>query len=280
MSVMYAVSVSCDAIPVAGDRPVVFHGINKSGSLAMARVLREAYFEASRANQFFSSYHAIPTHEKKLIDVLEHGSGHAFYVGHYLWGATQPPDAVWVTQVRHPLPRALSLHSWLKGKWITEHGDESGFPSLHDWILRAPGGRAHTQMGQLAGGFDENLKARRQSLSAREMREIASERLEREIAWFGIAELFEESIFAMAHLCGLPAVAPWRRDTRNRWRAPLADTEPETVALIEETYAEEIGFYEDAVALFRRRIASADFGPSFEGYKAACAAEYGERLVT
>lgn len=280
MNAMHDVAVACSAIPVAGERQVVFHGINKSGSLAMARVLREAYYAAERANQFFSSYLGLPDTEQKLVDVIEHSTGHAFFIGHKLWRAAQPRDGLWVTQVRHPLPRTLSVHSWLKGKWIRDHGDETGFPSLRDWILKTPGGRGQTQMGQIAVGFVGGRKSQSTSFTAREMREIALERLEHEFAWFGVAELFEESIFALAHLCGLSSVPPWRRDTRNQWREPLAGTDPETVALIEETYAEEIGFYEDAVALFRRRIADADFGPSFEDYKAHCAGEYGERLVS
>jgi len=276
----YDVAVSCAAIPVAGDRQVVFHGINKSGSLAMARVVREGYYAAGRANQFFSSYHGIPAGDKRLIEVIDHSSGHAFFVGHGLWRAAQPRDAVWVTQVRHPLSRTLSVYGWLKGAWLGKHGDADGFPSLRDWVLGAPGGRARTQMLQIALGYVDDRGSRSLQLSARDMRELALQRLEQEFAWFGIAEVFEESIFALAHVCGLAAVAPWRKDTRNRWREPLAGTDPETVALIEETYAEEIGFYEDALALFRRRIAGADFGASFEGYKADCAGEYVERLVS
>ena len=280
MGAMFRVEVSCDAIPVAGDRPIAFHGINKSGSLAMARVLNEAYHDARRANQFFSSYLGLPDDQGKLIRILDHSSGPSFFVGHGLWGVAQPEDAVWVTQVRHPLSRVPSVHGWLRRNWILEHGNDSEFPSLRDWVLRFSGGRASTQMTQIAIGWVEDRRDRSRSMSARAMRELAIERLEGEFAWFGVAELFEESIFALAHICGLPSVPAWRRDTRNRWRKPLSETEPETVRLIEETFAEEIGFYEDALALFRRRIADADFGPSFTDYKAVCADEYTERLVS
>jgi hypothetical protein len=278
MQELYVVDVRSAVIPVAGERQVVFHGINKSGSLAMANVINEAYFAAHRANDVYSAYHAVPRETERVIEILHRSTGHSFFVAHYLYGATElPGTALWVTQVRHPVQRTLSVHGWLRRNYLRKHGDLEGFPDLASWILTSKG-RRFTQMSQLAIGFGEDYKPRVARTKPAELRRVALDRLENDIAWFGIAEVFEESIFALAHLCGLPAVPPWQKDTRNQWREPLSETEPATIALIQETFAEEIAFYDEALALFRSRIATTDFGSSFAAYKERCSSEYGERF--
>jgi hypothetical protein len=275
MDERFRVAVSCPAIPVAGDRQVVFHGINKSGSLAMANVIVQAYHDARRANDVFSVYHGIPHELDRFIPIIQNSSGHAFFVAHYLFGAVDlGPDALWVTQVRHPLQRTLSVHGWLKRGWEKKHGNLDEFPGLREWVLGTRG-RQQTQMAQLAVGFGDGYRQRVSEMGSAVMREAALEVLERDFAWFGVAELFEESIFGLAHLCDLPEVPPWEQDTRNRWRQPLAEVDEETIALIHETMADEMAFYEAALALFRRRVEGADFGPSFDAYKARCLPEYG-----
>ena len=39
---------------------MIFHGVNKSGSLAMATVMRDAYYSEGRAHRFVCSYFGIP----------------------------------------------------------------------------------------------------------------------------------------------------------------------------------------------------------------------------
>jgi hypothetical protein len=274
MNEPFIVQVTSPDIPVANDRQVVFHGINKSGSLAMADVIVQAYHDAGRANDVFSVYHGIPHEMDRFTPIVENSSGHGFFISHYLFGAVDlGATGLWLTQVRHPLQRTLSVHGWLKRGWEKKHGNVDEFPGLRDWVLWTCG-RRETQMAQLAVGFGDGYRQRVLHMATEEMREVALERLERDVAWFGVAELFEESIFSLAHLCGLPAVRPWERDTRNRWRESLADVDEDTISLIYETLAEEFAFYEGALALFRSRIESADFGPSFDSYKARCSSEY------
>ena len=276
----FEVALSSPLLPVAGDRQVVFHGVNKSGSLTMANVLRESYYHHARANQYFCSYLGIPKHQADFNRILEASTGHSLFISHYIYrDVPLPPEALLVTQVRHPLPRTLSVYGWLKRNHLRRNDDSlEGFPGLEEWI-HSMKGRGHTQMAQ----FVHKLGTTRQEtvrMPNDELYERALENFDRDVAWFGVAELFEESAFALAHICGLGTVAPWEKDTRNRWRQPLSETEDEIIDLIHEVYAHEFRFYERALATFRERIDQIDFGPSLEAYKQRCNAEYGERLVS
>ena len=280
MDEAFAVELRTTVVPRAGDRPVVFHGVNKSGSLVMSTVMREAYYAQRRANQFFSAYHGIPKFPEDFNRILTHSTGHAFFVAHYIYRDMQiPPEALLVTQLRHPLPRVLSVYGWLKRNHLNRSGGSlDGFPALEPWI-KAMKGRGHTQMAQFANKVG-TTKAEMKALSNQEIYDRAVANFDRDVAWFGIAELFEESIFALAHVCGVDAVPPWQKDTRNRWRQPLAETDEHIVELIHETYEHEFRFYERGLAIFRERLEEIEFNPELEAYKARCAAEYGERLVS
>ncbi|MCP9488901.1 MAG: hypothetical protein MSC31_03395 [Solirubrobacteraceae bacterium MAG38_C4-C5] len=279
---LFAVQVKAPDLPVAGEHPVVFHGVNKSGSLSMSKVIRGAYYADGRANRFFSPYHGLPKDFEHFVGILQQSSGHAFYVAHNLYGLDLPRDAVLVTQFRHPLARTLSVRGWYERNHVNRHGSLDGMPDLETWV-RSLKGRTNTQMAQLAIGFPPGWEPRRvrsklAELNPRQVYELAVEQLERDVAWYGIAERFEESIFALAHVCGLPAVPAWTKDTRNQWRQSIAETDPSIIELIVETMAWEIRFYEYALARFDERVGRMAFGASLETYRERCAGEYGEPL--
>ena len=279
MSKQFPVRLNAPKLPVAGDRPVVFHGVNKSGSLAMENVIREAYHHSGRGHQCFSHYAGNPKHFEEIAPLLWQEEGHRFFCAHYLYGGIEmPSDTVLIGQVRHPLPRTLSVYGWLRRNYEARHGSLDGMPDLERWV-RSSQGRLHTVMSQFAVGFPPNYKKRLRAMSRGAVYDAAIVNLERDFAWFGVAEYFEESIFGFAHICGLESVSPWRKDTRNKWRQPLAEIGSDTIALIEEVFAHEIRFYEYAVALFHSRVEDIDFGDSLSDYKQRCAGEYGERQL-
>ncbi|HOY76922.1 MAG TPA: hypothetical protein PLH23_04910 [Hyphomonadaceae bacterium] len=264
-------------LPVAYDRPVIFHGLNKSGSLVMADVMRDGYFRAGRAHQYISNYHNVPREPEDHINIINHTrKGHAFFVAHYLYGFVTHPTAMWVTQVRHPVPRALSVHGWMKRNHLQREGNLDTFPDLTKWI-RSTRGAKNTQMVQIAlgGAYKSDVM----KYSAAEISEMAIENLERDFAWFGVAEIFEESIFALASICDIPVVSAWKKDTRNQWREALADQDKLLLELLEETFQWEIRFYLKALELFRSRINALRFGPGLATYKEACSGQYGERIL-
>ena len=133
------------------DRKIVFHGVNKSGSSAMAKVLGAAYDETGRSAEFHSHYRGAAKSEDEFRRMIERTPGPGFFVGHYLYGAFYIPRAshMLITQFRHPLPRTVSVYQWLKRK---ADADGREFLALEDWV-RKGGGRSHSQIGQFAMPF-------------------------------------------------------------------------------------------------------------------------------
>jgi hypothetical protein len=256
---------------------VIFHGINKSGSLAMADVLKDSYFEAGRANQFVSTYHKFPADQSEMIRLINNTRiGHCFFVGHYLYGQIdeQSDTKVWVSQFRHPLPRIVSCYQWIKNRHLRDGGNN--FPTLEEFIRKSKGKR-HSQIAQFApGGIkDANLN----SFSRRDLLDFALETMEAQLHWFGIAEYFEESIFVLAHLCGLKSVCQWKKDVRNDNRPLVRELPPSTVAMIEDIFRFDLDLYKRAVNLFQARIQAIDFGPSMAAYQQSSVIEYKERII-
>lgn len=265
-----------------GDAQVIFHGINKSGSLAMSGVLLEAYNWAGRGDNFLSHYHVGGGYDE-FRDRVDQGAGRpGFVVGHNLFGALAPvPSRIWITQFRHPLPRALSCYQWLKNKHVAAHGSDEGFPALIDFVRKTKG-IGHSQVVQFGCSFGRNRTSRRKGATPAELFEIAVDEIESNVYAIGIAEHFEESIFTFAALCGLESVAPWIRDNRNKDR-PLADeiTDNER-QVIEEVYKYDYKLYEYALDRFWRqtRALKLDAEASLAAYKSACIDQYKDRIVT
>lgn len=278
MTELFPVEVTAPDLPIAGDRPVVFHGVNKSGSLAMANVMRDAYDAAGRSDEFISHYHKRPLEFDDFADALRNAEGPGFFVAHSIYGRIElPPDALLVTQLRHPLPRALSMYGWFRRKHLQRHGTLEAFPSLHDWAVRGAH-KAHSQMSHLAVGFPEDRGTRIKAMAPAQMRERALDCLQRDFAWFGIAERFEESIVALAHICGLPGVPAWEKDTRNQGRPAIAATDDEILDVLREKLSNDFDLYQGALATFSARLDGIRLGASFDDYKERCRDEYGERL--
>ena len=111
---LYTVPPIEDFARVPAGTQVVYHGINKSGSMAMALVMRDSFLAAGREEQFCCHYFLGGTAES-FAQRVDAWTGPGLIVGHTLYGAIAPrPDRVLVTQFRHPLPRSLSCYNWLK----------------------------------------------------------------------------------------------------------------------------------------------------------------------
>jgi hypothetical protein len=260
------------------ERQVVYHGVNKSGSLVMTNLLFQGYYEANRANQFFSTYRGVPRDEDHLRRIINASIGHSFFGAHCLYGAfpARPDQQVLTTQFRNPLPRVRSCYQWLKNK-----ADAKGqvFPSFEQWVL-ATRGVAHSQAVQFALGFDPTARQEAKTLGGEEMLERALTNIERDVSWFGIAEHLEESAFQLAAICGLPTLPPWQKDNRNKDRPLVTEWPQEHVELVRDVFRWDFKLYEYAVERFLERRASLRFGPELERYERACADQYKDRLGT
>jgi hypothetical protein len=277
---LIAVAVSGQLPQSAPARNIVFHGVNKSGSLSMTNVMRKAYAAAGRGDDVFSRYHGRPQTDEALLDIVYTSAPRgALFVNHYLYGAVdlERAGAIMVTQFRHPLPRIISVHQWLKREHVRKQKTEQGFPTLEEFVAKSRG-TAHSQICQIGVGFGPEWRERMVRVSAKEALELALANLERGIAWFGLAEFFEESIFVLAAISGLTAVPTWEKDDRNEGRTLVWDLAADKREMIEHHYKEEFAFYAHAKSIFLSRINRLTFGAELQAYRAACAAQYKDRI--
>lgn len=276
----YQVEVSGDIERFrAGTKTLVFHGINKSGSMCLSNVFRTAYILASRRSEFYCHYHRPRYDFDELLRRIENSTGPALFISHNLYGAvTLTQQHLLVSMFRHPLPRIVSGYQWVKNRFVENGGSPEGFQTLEEFVEKGAG-ITWSQIAQFGIGYDPKVRGRIWRLSAQETYELCMKNIERDLHWFGVAELFEETIFIFAAICGLPQVPAWERDMRNPGRALTNELSPAQQEMIRHYYRYDFKLYAYALALFRERLGRLEFGGDFASYKIACAREYKERLL-
>lgn len=257
---------------------IVFHGINKSGSLSMSNVLREAYLFAGREPEFVSHYHSGGTTDDFITQLNATEASRSFVVSHYLFGALAPsPNRIWITQFRHPLPRVISCYQWLKNKH--ERTQSTPFPTLEQFVQDTRGVK-HSQIMQLGAGYGPNGARRRKRLSPRDLYDISADHISASISYIGIAEYFEESIFMFAAACGVASVVPWKKDVRNKGRPAVSSLSESERNLIREYFSYDFALYEHALGIFRSQCTRLGVeSRSLNEYRLACASQYKDRLI-
>ena len=267
-----------DLLDYNSDVQIAFHGVNKSGSLAMANVIKEAFDSAGRANELFSHYHLGGDFQKYLTDVGSRKMAPGLLISHYLYGALPPsPGRVWITQFRHPLPRILSCYQWIKNKFERKNGLDT-YVTLEQFIDNTKG-ILHSQINQVSMSWGDRRKTLSRSLTAEDMLNLSLDALERDFSLIGIAEYFEESIFMFASMCRLVSVAPWKRDIRNPGRINSELISEAQRAQIYHVFKNDFLLYEFALAKFKIQANYFDFGPGLLEYKVACVDQYNDRII-
>ena len=263
----------------ADQQTIIFHGVNKSGSLCLANVFRDAYIWASRRDQFYCHYHRPRYEFDELLRRIENSTGPALFISHSLYGAVQAkPPQVFVSMFRHPLPRVISGYQWVKNKFVENGGVPEAFQTLEAFVEKGQG-ITWSQIAQFGIGYNHEVRSKKWSLSAEETYQRCMKNIERDVHWFGISELFEETIFIFAAICGIPCVAPWKRDVRNPGRALASELSPATEQMIRHYYRYDFEMYDHLLGIFRDRLSRLQFGGDFAAYKFICATEYKERLL-
>lgn len=258
---------------------IVYHGVNKSGSMAMANAMQEAYRWAGREDEFVCHYKIRCTDEEFRARVDAMQGRRAFVLDHYLFGALAPaPNRIWITQLRHPLPRILSFYQWLKNRHVAQGGAESDFPVLRDFVVQGKGVR-YSQIAQFGTGYGRNKDLRNRRITAGDMLNIAIDSIESSIYALGIAEYFEESVFVFAALAGIESVAPWVRDNRNQGRPLANEISSEDKSVIEDVYACDYQLYAYALERFRQQNSRLPFGDALQRYRDACRGQYKDRII-
>jgi hypothetical protein len=184
-----------------------------------------------------------------------------------------------ITQFRHPLPRMMSCYEWLRKKHLFKRGSLAGFPDFETFLQRA-GGKSHSQIIQFGVGYGEEKQRLITTLTTRDLFERSVENIQRYVRFVGLAELFEETIFAVTHLCGIPKVPPWKRDKRNNSRLMAWTLPQSTIDLLQDVYRYDFELYDWAKKRFEHLLSQITIGGEFEPYQKKCAKQYKDRLLT
>lgn len=274
----FQVEVSGDIERYRADQhTIIFHGVNKSGSLCLANVFRDAYIWASRRDQFYCHYHRPRYEFDELLRRIENSTGPALFISHALYGAVQAkPPQVFVSMFRHPLPRVISGYQWMKNKFVENGGAPEAFHTLEEFVEKGQG-ITWSQIAQFGIGYDPEVRSKKWRLSTEETYERCMKNIERDMHWFGISELFEETIFIFAAICGISHVAAWKRDVRNPGRALASELSPATQQMIRHYYRYDFEMYDHLLGIFRDRLGRLQLSGDFAAYKSICIGEYKER---
>ncbi|MDQ3414115.1 MAG: hypothetical protein M3480_03945 [Verrucomicrobiota bacterium] len=263
----------------AETRTIVFHGVNKSGSMCLSNVFRTAYILAERRDEFYCHYHRPRVEFDELLRNIDRSVGPALFISHNLYGAvTLNPQRVMTSMFRHPLPRVVSGYQWLKTRFVENGGKPEEFQSLEEFVEKGQG-LTWSQIAQFGIGYDPEVRGKKWTRTPEETYQLCRENIERDLHWFGIAELFEETIFIFAAICGLSRVTAWEKDVRNPGRALASELSPAAQEMIRHYYRYDFELYNHVLSLFRERLSRLQVGGEFAAYKSACAAEYKERLL-
>lgn len=254
-------------------RPVLFHGVNKSGSLACATVLQRAYSAHGRQEDYMCRYFGIPDSIEAALATFakkrELPARHALLIDHNLVGrSVEFPGAPYITLLRSPVRRMLSCYFWIK-KHAPDQLRERDFST---WLEEA--GLAYSLVFQFAcfAGAGKDVKLDVQKLAPETVKQMAEDWFDENVVLFGIAEQFEESLFSLAGGLGLPSIPLWQPDKRNALRPPWERLSPDLIAYIEEVVAYDIDFYEERVRRLQPGFMRLNETPAFATYKRACSA--------
>jgi hypothetical protein len=264
------------------DKKIVFHGINKSGSLCLAKVIRDAYAKAGRMEEIHSHYHSQPWIElDKYLDLFRTTRPPGFFIAHYLFWQVpfDDPELIFITQFRHPLTRHLSIYEWLRKRHILGGGTPQSYPGFEEYV-RAGAGKRHAQIVHFSARYGENFHRLQHSLTPEEMFERSIQNIERHVYFAGISELFEETIFVVAHICGLRNVSVWKRDERNVGRPMSWTLEQKTIDLVHEVYRYDFKLYDWVKRRFQGLLDKISLGGDFEAYRLECNHQYKDRLLS
>lgn len=271
-----------EALATIGDRKILFHGINKSGSLSLSRMLGAAYAAAGRGASFHSHYAGAAGGRKGDFPAYVAATpGPGFFVGHHLYGAVALPagDYALVTMFRHPLPRVVSVHRWISNRaarGVQHAGTYRG--TLEEFVTRS-GGTQYSQVAHFATHWNADRSRVLRGLTGADLFELSVAHIERDVHLAAITEYFEETAFLFAHVCGLPHIGRWQKDDRNKGRTLVHDLPTPLQALIREVFHWDFELYAWARARFLRLVEDAGLRGDIDAYRRDCASQYKDRLL-
>ncbi len=257
-------------VPSLSDGPVVIHSINKSGSLALFKTFRRHPDMVTVT---------VPSDPRNVAPALQEAQGRSRYLimGHNLYTSSLPPEPTgWVTLLRNPVARAVSIYSW----WELRAPESVAQLSFERWI-ESPGFLTYSMTSQFTAPFDLSSEDRREvilSMDDATALRTAVARIDRDFAFVGIAEDYEATLFLLAGGIGLTSLPLWRRDVRNPKR-PLVETLPdEQRAVIQDRWQADFQLHEHYSVRLTAQSASLRETPEYLAYQAATGSEYKEKF--
>lgn len=257
------------------EKKVLFHAVNKSGSGALSRVLRESFIENSHCNRFISPYFSFPKDDLLFKRIVTKSIPPIFFLDHYLYRSVVVEDPVWLSMVRHPLPRILSVYGWLMKKHSVTHPNEP-FVNLEEFIIKSRG-KKHTQMAQFAFGFGRDHKANINNNKAEDIFEIAMSNIDNDFLIVGVSDYLDEFLFVLHEIFDYKFINLWAEDTRNLSRPKISNLSTTLIDLIYEVYKEEFKFFDNIRKKFLKLIEGVEFSGDYLEYKRMTIGLYKER---
>lgn len=263
------------------DKQVLFHGVNKSGSLCLSSAIKESYYAHGRHSQFYSRYHSIPRDIESFREVIQSTQGHIFAVDHDIYQnvPSSRVERVWITQLRHPLPRVVSLYHWNLNKYREKHGNVVGYPTLLEFIMDIKERYWAYQYTQFGLGFSSERFNIAKELSRGDIFENCIANLIADFPFIGIAEMFEETLYLLSGRLGLDYVFRWHADNRNSGRLLVSDLDREIVELIEDVFYLDYQLYYWAKSRLEEMVLQEEPSGDFSRYKNDCMLNYKDKEV-
>lgn len=263
-------------VPRSSPSPLILIHIPKTAGTTLSQMLRvhfgawppTRWLRHARTLGYYHLGYARPEHMEARLSRIAALSPRqrrqvCFFAAHAGYGLHErmPSDlratAGYLTVLREPVSRVISTFKHLQAE-----GRIAPDLNLRNYIDH----RRHyglfkfdnAQTRYLAAEQGRTVDAHPHHVT-REMLEVACERLERDLWWFGLTERFDESVLLLADLLG------WRKPRYVSARVAAAATidPPETslLARIAEINALDMELYAFARTLLERRIVAA--GPEF-----------------
>ncbi len=210
-------------------------------------------------------------HDESKIEVdIFAKPGRILFYGHNLFNLPERMghSPRYITMLRHPFDRLLSDYFWLNlpGRMPCEVFEEfcrfvNAAPHLEFYIYHC--GLLNYKNSQHFNlsdydGIDEALS-----------QEEAINNLDNRFQLVGITELFEESLFILAHKIGLTTIAPWwlTRHPKSLYRPTFFDLPITIRRTIENKCQKDLQLYESYREKLEHEAYSYDFNGDFFKYK-------------
>lgn len=233
------------------DAPLLFHGVNKSGSLAFSRSVHAAYVAVGKEKQFLCRYMQMPVGRDEAIAQFKgHLDKAPILIDHAMVGVQDSiAGSRLSTMLRHPVSRFISIYFWLQ----TKHPEKLMGRDIMSWARQEH--RIYSQLRQFTFTFLKPATAiAMDRLPIDDSLEKAITLFETKMAWWGICELFEETLVSFSIHRGFNKVANWETDKRNVER-------PEYTKLPRNMYEElsmllgyDVAFYTFMKSEFTKRF--------------------------